>query len=118
MKQILAIIIIGFACSLSAADITVKLTEEQEAAVNAVVTAENITIAAYNVNTNNVVKLTPVTASDVLARYASRLVAIQGQNRTSAVVAKFAKASEADKVKIEAEIAKIPDAVEPVEVPK
>jgi len=115
MKRILALIIIGFACSLSAADVTVRLSAEQEAAVNSVVNAENVRIAAYNADTNNVVKLPLVTASDVLARYATRLVAIQGQNRTSSVAAKFAKAVEADKVKIEAEIAKIPDAVE---VPK
>ena len=115
MKHILALIIIGFALSLNAADVTVKLTAEQEAAVNAVVTAENVAIAAYNANTNNVVKLPVVTVSDVLGRYASRLVAIQGQSRTTVVASKFSKASEADKAKIEAEIAKIPDAVE---VPK
>lgn len=107
MKQILALIIIGSALTLNAADITVKLTAEQDAAVAAVVAAENAVINLYNANTNNAVKLTVVTPAIVLARYAQRLVAIQAVTRQQAVVEKFNQATEQQKTAIEAEAAKV-----------
>ena len=107
MKQILTLIIIGFALSTQAADITVKLNAEQEAAVNAVVAAENAVINLYNANTNNAVKMTVVTPAIVLARYAQRLVAIQSTTRQQAVLEKFNKATEEQKTAIEAEAAKV-----------
>jgi hypothetical protein len=112
MKIILALSIL--ATTTLAQEVCVRLSPEQYAAVQAIVSAENAAIAAANAETNAVPRA-PIAAQDVLKRYADRLVQITSQQRKAAVTAKFEKATEDQKQKIEAEAAKVADRVEPVE---
>jgi hypothetical protein len=112
MKIILALSIL--ATTAIAQEVCVRLTPEQYAAVLLVVSSENVAIATNNADTNNVPRQ-PITSADVLKRYADRLVQITSQQRKAAVTAKFEKASEEQKQKIEAEAAKVSDRVEPIE---
>mgnify|MGYP001302721870 CR=1 FL=1 len=93
--------------SAFAQDVTVRLTPEQYAAVNTLVVSHNAAVTAFNANTNNIVKQTNITHADILLRYADRLVMIAANERKSAIVARFDKATEPQKVAIEAEAAKV-----------
>lgn len=106
--QKLILILSLLALPAFAQEVRVTLTLAQYAAVQAVV-------AANNADTNAV----PITAADVLRRYADRLVQIQTQTRKAVVIQKFEAATEPQKAAIEAEAAKVVVAPkeEPIEKP-
>jgi hypothetical protein len=116
MKKLIIILSL-IATSAIAQDVTVRLRVEQYAAVNALVLAHNAAVEAFNANTNNTVKQTNITHGDVLLRYADRLVMIAANERKSAIVAKFEKATEPQKVAIEAEADKVSIGTVPIAEP-